>query len=347
MLSFCLLALCKQSRAAPNLRPDLKQGLSEILCSSSHIPKLEKFWQKNIYDLHIQTHIIDSREIEDLSQSKLQQIAKKFAEKLGMESFASNICPQISGHRNRAWIAVLPSKKLSIEKKDEQIKLEITTLQKSCRSYRIDYAPLQLSKSKALMVSTKTDSKRFLNINTKFLKPGTIGITCYPKYDNNSAPIEWAIIPVHQSISKNKYLQLISRIKTERHFKQWINLIRKSLGLSPLNFNNQQITSQMGQLAKQNNTAFHNRSQLHSLKAKLNEKSFRFKGENRALGKSLSEAAWLFWHSPRHRSLLLHPTANFAGLEVMTRSQKTLAVLILAQRQISKKINHSSKRRRL
>jgi hypothetical protein len=124
----------------------------------------------------------------------------------------------------------------------------------------------------------------------------------------------------------------MTELKSTGSMKKWVNQIRTQLNLPSLNFSDPKMRSQAKTLTFKNTTAYHDRRALKQMKNQLAKENYQLNGENRAVGRTLSDIAWLFWHSPRHRSLLLSPHSNRASLEIVERSHHLLAVLILARK---------------
>jgi hypothetical protein len=75
----------------------------------------------------------------------------------------------------------------------------------------------------------------------------------------------------------------------------------------------------------------HDRLLLKKTAALLEDTAkLRLIGEDRVKGKDAHAMAWLWWNSPRHRSLILNTEATAAGLAARGLGEEQLAVLAVA-----------------
>jgi hypothetical protein len=235
-----------------------------------------------------------------------------------------------------------PSKTLKLN--HSKLEIDTANLNRNCRFFRLDFAHFLTPKSKLLFHSKNYQAAKHIDINTKLLDGGTIGLSCYP-FDEKKGPVEWTMIPINNHKEKlyKSFEALFSPISNDiRDFKLWLNETRVLAGLPKLSFKNPHLEKAAKQLTINHPKVTHYRPELAKIKAYLSLKNLKFIGENRVIANTPSEFARLFWLSPRHRSLLLAPSARYAAFYPLKKGQQILLVLILAaEMPAHKNVSHS------
>lgn len=313
--------------AAPRYRADIVSALGDKICQSSEPIELHQLWSLGVFDLHLNIQRIKAKKNFKIDSKQLAKAARNEALKHGSGGFAYKQC-----NPNTAWIVHLVSPAKVVRMKHSRLEIDGITLNKNCRSFRLDYAQLFTPKTKLIFTSKNNQYAKRIDINTGLLSEGTIGLTCYP-YDRKKGPVEWTMIPIHDadkvfhSVAKNFFNHSVSGIEG---FKHWINKQRTSVGLTALNFKHPYLAKAAKQLTVNHPKVTHYRPALATIKNYLASKKLNFLGENRVIADNPNEYARLFWLSPRHRSLLLSPSARYAAIYPLKKGRQTLIVLILA-----------------
>lgn len=311
----------------PQFRGDLVSLLGETLCKSTRPLQLDQLWTIGVYDLHLNIQHIRAKKGFAINSKQLAKAAYNEALKHDAGGFAYQQC-----NAHKAWIMHLPSPSKTFTMHQSKLQIDASDLNRNCRFFRLDFAPFLTPKTKLLFHSKNYQVVKHIDINTKLLNVGTIGLSCYP-FDENKGPVEWTMIPVNEDNNKlyKSSESIISPVSNDMEdFKRWINDIRVLAGLPMLGFQNQHLENAARQLSINHPKVTHYRPILAKIKTYLGLKNLNFIGENRVIANEPSEFARLFWLSPRHRSLLLSPSAKYAAFYPLKKGQQTLLVLILA-----------------
>lgn len=307
----------------PKIRPDLASIMETHFCMSGTSPDRHDFWAGKVFDSNIEIQTITPKTQIPVALHQLKQASKKLALRQNHGGYGYGICKNGS-----AWVISAPSPQALVQSQDSMLEIKLTPLKKKCRSIRIDYAPQNLAKTRQLFLWPKTHIyKDLANINSTFLKPGTLALTCLPE-DKTRGPELWALIPVH---GNSFSFPLRSALGTDLvSLKTWVNQLRIMEDLPPLEDQLAPLDSSGTRLSKHMSVS-HNRTLLTQEKKRLQKQQIHLLGENRVKGTDTRDMAWLLWNSPRHRKLLFSPSATHFTLGTQTGGNTNLAVLIFAK----------------
>ncbi len=255
-------------------RPDLERLGRELFCKSSG-EMWAKPWEFGVFD----------------AQLSIQSVHTSDGSKLTADDLAGFNYTGRSG----AVVRCSEDKAIAIgvaaPKPWRQSRFDATPW---CRGVRFDF------------VDRDRGRKNPYKIGQKIRSDGVVSVTCWP-LDRNKGPELWYLMPV----GKGPYRGVLNVEALERGLFTWINSVRQREGQAPLKVG-VLTPKQIKSLAATG--LVHQREILLSLKQEFEQKGFSFVGEDRVIGRSLPEKAWLLWNSPRHRDLLLHPEATHAVL---------------------------------
>jgi uncharacterized protein YkwD len=294
------------------LRNDLKDKLSSLLCSDAATPDKAEFrpsakdiWSKNIYDAQVNVQVLNTNK-EELLEQKARELAKRLRNK----GVSWGGCKD-----NTGWIASMPSPKNVLS---EDGVLEQKVLSENCAKFSVEYVKADGGKSRNIKI--KKSSSDLLKLNLSFLESGTLSVTCTT--NNNRGPSLWFLYPIKKGALET--VPLSEEIKANE-IDGWINKIREREGLKPLSWDKSRL-SDIAKALGQRVEVSHDVKMLRRLTENIG-----FLGENRAKDSSLENIAWLFWNSPRHRELLLEKGAKKMGLYLRETQDYKFMVLILSR----------------
>ena len=325
LLSLAVSFLSSQaslSLAAAQVRPDLQSALATRLCQSQSPLEARELWQLGVFDAQMQAAWIDADEpiaLADLLEAAQQQAAKSLH-----QGYAFGLCDS-----RRAWIVTSPAPAAILRREADSIVAATSLLQGSCTHYDLDTAEAAKGMPRSLQKKSLPTTDNVV-INANFLKAGTVAVTCHPPGPATRGPELWALMPV----GRWDYTKVpdfdAGQYQGSAGLKRWIEQLRASHSLKPLHLN-KPIMKRYARELLQATSIRHPRALLLTQAAELKKKKGKFLGENRVKASSSSEMAWLLWHSPQHRRLLLNKEANALGLELSRLDLDELAVLVLAR----------------
>lgn len=313
VVSGLLLCLLSVGVDAAESRADLKTKIGPYLCKHHSPPSTPiEIWNLGIFDAQISGSLGGEESKHESSRRAMQN------------GFVSGRC-----HDKLFWtVSSAAPVPLTQLQKDVFIASKKHLL-KYCRSYRLDFVSDRLSVPTPIAKSfLGDDSNGNLKVNLSTFERGTASLTCLPR-SKNTGPKLWYLFPIkggpdflvpHEGlfVGSNRLVQQLTG---------WLAKIRLDLRLSALEFNNPKINA-LSQELRLRHSPNHDRFELRKLKESFLAEGYRFLGENRVIGKSLKEVAWLLYHSPRHRSLLLNRDAKVVGIKHTTTGNRIELVLV-------------------
>lgn len=311
-------------------RDDLASSLQQSICQNQQTDELHRIaWKQGIYDAAIEIRMIERRDKGALSTGKLRSLAIWQMKQNYHHGFGFRKCD-----KDRAFMISVPSRQSLTSAKDGK-SISLAKSKRSCRQLIVKHAPIEGGESRLIKLS------RHGKINISALKPGIVSVSCQPRHPKWLGPILWFLIPVGlDGFPETPYKQHFAGTQdAEQQLKSWVDHVRRHEGLVPLNFSKKALKDAASQLAL-SKMLFHDRSVMKQVKSGLGEKDLVPLGEDRARASSPSRIAWLLWHSPSHRDLLLNKNADLAGLSVSKEAGSYFVVLMTAQ---SEKVTVSRK----
>lgn len=319
--------MSSQTFAHPlSFREDLKNKLTSQLCQNQDLLFSQKAFFQGIYDTQIYGIKIYSPEAP--SAHEFETLISKYqqAHYHGV-SFAS--CPQAHSkgrkHKEKtlSWLLFTPAPTAwngDLTKTIEQQK-------PYCKKTEAHW--LAANQGTAHPISALPYALP-QNIN------GTLSITCWPIASKQIGPKLWYLLPLGKGPLDQAPLS-----SATTPLVQWINAIRQKEGLDSLKFDNP-IWKRAAESLMHSGNIEHNQNDNQHVAHELAQKGLVFMGEERSIGQTEQEMAWLLWNSPRHRQLLLHPSAEWAGLAIKKISPQN-SIMVLLMGKSSGKTMHKEK----
>ena len=302
-------------------RDKLASSLTSSICEDGPSDDLHQIaWDLGIYDAAIDIRILKRRNKGSLTTGKLRSFAIWQMKQNYHHGFGFGRCD-----KERAFVVSVPSRRpIKFSKSGKSFSLPM--IYHSCKKVYARYVGQKGGESKKLKVS------RHGRVKIAKLKPGMVSISCQAKHPKWLGPILWHLVPIKlKQMPQLPYSEHFSSTQdAEQQLQSWVNHVRRHEGLVPLNFTKKVMKNAASELAV-SKMIFHDRSVMKQVKASLSGQDLRPLGEDRARASSLSRIAWLFWHSPAHRDLILNKKADLAGLSLSKEEDSYFAVLMTAQ----------------
>ncbi|MFK7826555.1 MAG: hypothetical protein AB8G05_20605 [Oligoflexales bacterium] len=332
--SFSLL-LAFEAHAAKNYsaRKNLASSLKAALCEKDQGVDLHQLaWKHDIYDAAIEIRMIKRRDKGELSTGKLRSFAIWQMKQNYHHGFSFDRC-----NKEQAFVVSVPSQK-AIEFAKDGKNLSLPIMNRSCKQVHAKHVATAGGESQ-----TRKILKNGL-IGIAGLEPGMLSISCQPKHPKWLGPILWFLVPIDlKKFPEVPFAELFNPAQdAEQQLQIWVNHVRRNAGLVPLNFSKKSLKDAASELGL-SKMLFHDRGVMEQVKASLAGKDFTPLGEDRARATSLPRIAWLLWHSPSHRDLLLNKDADLASISLSKEAGTYFAVVITAR---SEKVKVSSKFKR-
>ena len=317
---FIALNLGGLTAHAVNLRRDFYKSIGHTLCESANYPSPSQLWEQGIFDGGIELQTVVPKGQKALRLSQLKKAAYKLAMRYGHRGFAYGICPNMT-----AWSMSSPAPYSMVKDFESNfLKLKLSTIHSYCRSVRIDYASELGRELRKLFSWREKKQLQDATINIRYLRPGTISVTCRPKDPSKGAEL-WSLVPIHGFSGSLPYdAKLGDQLET---LAEWVNLVRHKNGLYPLVVEKSFLSRSAQRLSSRFGSS-HDRRMLKLEKKNLASHNINFLGENRAISTNYAEVAWLFWFSPRHRALIMSDRATHLAV-AETRGRGQLQVVLV------------------
>ncbi len=307
-------------------RLDIEDALRNSMCAKTEreaAVKPLRLWQAGIYDAQMEASWIEAEEAID--PAELEQAAQEQAATLNHGGYAYGFCG-----KQHAWILSSPASGPVLEKKAGNILiLNSSRLAQACQRLDVDAAGAQSGQSRVILAGKKPQEEA-MQINAGLLNAGTLSVTCHPPEPQKRGPELWALMPVGEW--EHVELPHVDLLEAEnfKSLRAWLQTLRKDLNLRPL----QQDHALLARFAKDllsHSSIRHPRPLIKKQAEELKKSRGHWLGENRVKGSRISEMAWLLWHSPQHRRLLLNPKANAIGLNISQKTPEKLLVMVIAR----------------
>jgi hypothetical protein len=237
-------------------------------------------------------------DFEDLTEAQVWQQAKSFAAIRHSGGYVAGLCSAKVG-----WSAALPAPG-PVKIDQEHIELPVATLNARCKKWQVRYVSQDAGRSKEVAVTPKG------LLNSQGLGEGVVSVNCIPLYPRWLGQKTWYFIPTG-GLAKPRgvpeFAVLQPEAKTpedvEKSLVLWINRLRLREQLKPLILDDR--LSRVASALTVSDSIDHDLHLMEQVSKKYSQDKFTLSGENRVKGGSVSELAWLLWHSPSHRDLLL------------------------------------------
>ena len=297
-------------------RVDVKDHLQNLMCDKSPQLDAKKTIALGIYDAQIDVRLIETVAGTALTEKMLLKKAKALAAMKRYLGYTQGVCPD----QRKGWVAALPAPG-PLLRTSNGFEIKSDAINKSCKTHRIDFAA-----TKGGISSRLPDSRK---IQTTKLGEGIVEITCQPAFPRWQGPIVWYLAPTSEKALADKP-KLANSDDRAAALSLWIASIRSKEGLKPTISNDG--LKRAAELLTIDSSVTHNRANTDSMRAKINaSESLRVLGEVRVRGQSVDDLAWMLWHSPRHRDLLLQAETTSYGLAIKEVGTELLAVILGAE----------------
>ncbi len=323
--SICTI-LAFSEDADANHRRDISKALSTFLCEQSPDPLPVGQWKLGVYDSQLLGKYLKHPRGK-LLQSQLKIEAENLSTSHKHGGYAFEKCSKSLG-----WVLSTPSP-VSVSVKKNQILLNMRALDRACKKISFHFAGALGGKSLKLMNPNPFSNK--ISLDTTRLPQGTLSVVCRPKLGKNTGKRELYLIPIKGGpgfiLPHTKRVPAKFDQRYQRKFLSWVNVLRADHKLAPL-----KLLPQLNSEAKYLSASGlidHNLSHLGKSRSRLRYKGLTFLGENRAQGHSPFQMAWLLFHSPTHRDLLIDKSAKYIGFSAQKdRKQKYTFVVVTAKK---------------
>lgn len=314
----------------PHLRSDIGDKLANQLCIGQKGLSIHDLWGRGIYDAQLEGHFMTIKKGMVAPPELLAKAAEILAGRTDHNGVHYGTCTANS----TGWVITSPAPGNHVKIGDnESINFNWSQIRPYCNEAHIDYAAASGGRARNLMVLKHSNGTE-VTVNTAFLVPGTVSLTCYPKYGKNLGPELWFLVPVKGGPpAQAPTLEVLVKKpdKPEAAFMRWINELRGSAHLPAL----ARLPSGLGnpgqKLLAQNDTIHHQIAHLEQVQSMLRGSGGLFIGEDRVKGGNWGDMAWLLWNSPRHRDLLLTNKANRLAVTMISAKGEKLVVLTFAK----------------
>ncbi len=300
---------------------ELGEAFGKAVCDGTVGDDTGTAWKLAVFDAQVEGRRVSPLGGLKLKPEQMDRKAKTLARLRGVGSYASGLCADGTG-----WAVALPASAPLTADANGIVRLPVQDLSEQCESYRADFAPAEQGTPRTLSVASGT-------IPTAKLGDGVIGVTCQPKAPRWRGPALWYLYPTGKgpaaSVPEGEIFAEHAAQPIADLLSAWVNRIRLKEGLKALEFK-AELGEQASNLAVDGSLA-HDRQLLKKTASILQETAqLKLIGEDRVKGKDAVRMAWLWWNSPRHRSLILNPGATAAGLASRSVGDEQLAVLAVA-----------------
>jgi hypothetical protein len=192
-LLLLLFALSPGWLSAQSLRTDLQSVLPKLLCKGNKsIPTSRELWKIQLHETQLDAAWIRSAEAaQPLILEDVATIAREQAQVRQHQGYAYGLC---STHE--AWILSTPAAAPLTTWTPDGLKVNLKIMQERCERVALHYAeaghglPKQIKKMETRAAET-------IFVHPELLKPGTLGLTCYP-LDKKQGPELWSLMPVQK-----------------------------------------------------------------------------------------------------------------------------------------------------
>lgn len=299
------------SGAYPIYREDLHLQLASLICSPKTNQPKDILSQIDLIDTQTNLHIFQRKDKKSAQANQVRTLTIESAKSSFHFGYAYGVCPNGTG-----WGISTPSPK-SLVRKQQQVVLPTKDIQYLCHRFTKDYLIEQ-----SILVQKDIKNQQTVSIDSKQV----YSFTCQPKFPSWSGPVLWVLF--NKNLNPLPHKQLFDDTKhKEDRLLVWINKIRADAKLKPVMLEPSTIKASMT-LAK-TQSILHNKGDVNKLKAQLKQEKLQFLGENRAQEHSLEQIASLLWLSPSHRSLLLHPKADYIGITSLKKNEEIFITLVI------------------
>lgn len=307
-------------------RSDLETALQQSLCAAREVQQALtplRLWEAGIFDTQMEASWISSD--QPIEAAELAAAARDQARSLHHRGFAYGLCSPY-----QAWMISSPAGEPPLAKREEGLVfVNSPALAASCAFFEVDAAASSGGIPRSLLAKQKPGLQA-LEINTAYLSPGTLSVSCHPPNPEKRGPELWALLPIGSWDPGAIPEAQVAHDSDFSSLRTWLQKVRAGHRLPVLRADSP-LLSRFAQELLQHESIRHPRPLIRSQTAELKKRRGSWLGENRVKAFSPYEMAWLLWHSPQHRRLLLHAKANAIGLQISQKRPEKLLVMVMAR----------------
>lgn len=308
-------------------RLDIETALHQRICEAESVQSFlrpVRLWEAGIFDGQMEASWI--RADRSIDAEQLAAAAEAQAKELKHQGYAYGICGS-----QQAWIISTPAATpILISRSDGLITLNSSALA-ACAQFEVD-AAAALEGTPRSLLSKRKPHRQALQINPALLEPGSLSVTCHPPDPARRGPELWALMPIGEW-DRTQFPK--AKVGSDDNFtfselRAWLQAIRVEHALPQLK-SDQPLLARFARELSTHTSIRHPRPLLRSQAQELKKQRGSWLGENRVKAFSPEDMAWLLWHSPQHRRLILNPKANAVGLEISQSRPEKLLVMVMAR----------------
>lgn len=305
-------------------REDLAATMKSVVCGQSAQPTTLEAWQKGVFDAQLEAQRLTPK--KNVTLEEVEKATRVIAERNNHYGLVGGKCDN-----GDYWSVTTPAPRpLVTQKTKDALVLNPADFRNYCTEVRVDYAAQDKGQPRKIFAAKDFSKDEAIQVNLSLLEDGVVSVTCHPRYPAWQGPVLWFMAPVKNGPGKDMPESQVLGDEPAADILAWVNAVRVKEKLAPLSNDHARVKWLSEQLLK-NNTIRHNRKLMERADAALKKNRGKFVGENRVRAATPQEMAWLLWHSPRHRSLLLTKDATHLSVSVQAQKDETLAVLAFAR----------------
>jgi hypothetical protein len=320
---FAQQALAVVSPRQPTGEPaqrTLPGDLSVILCERDAL--VADFQKHGIIDAQISVRRLIPKNPQDRFKiSAIRERALKHAIATENHGFAFGQCPDGS-----AWLVSMPARE-EITVAAANVRIPVATVA-SCAKGSLEIRFAAEKRGRSLLVPRSSERNGDVTATMPNMK-GYVGVTCIFSRHRESGPRELALIP-----SGGAALGVVSKdmdsVRTEDDLLSWMNRRRADESLPPLAIIPDLTNTAKALIGRSSIT--HDLAAMAKMNESLRSRGIEPLGENRASGRSFADVAMMFWQSPSHRDLFLHPRGHLCGVASQAAEHDTFVSVVVGDR---------------
>ena len=298
----------------------LPGDLALILCERDAIAA--DFQKHGIVDAQISVKRLTPKNPQDhLKPAALRERAIKHAAMTDNSSFAFGRCADGS-----AWMVSMPARdQIVVEAETMRIPVGIAT---SCvkDTLEIRFAAEKRGRSFAVPRTLATNGDLIATLPGM---KGFIGVSCIFSRRTQSGPRELALMPVG-GVVLGALTKDMENVRSEGDMLRWINRRRAEESLPPLAISEDLTLAAKSLIGRA--SISHDLVAMAKISDGLRVRGIDPIGEDRAMGSSFADIALMFWQSPAHRDLFLHPRGHLYGAASQTTENGIFVSVVVGDR---------------
>lgn len=312
----------------PQPRTDLEGLIAANNCDSTLPIQPFNAWLSQMFDAQIEVQTLTPKKPGAITDDQLATAAVALAKKLNHNGYQFGRCRD-----DALWVITTPAPHAIQREANGNLSFSTSDFRDYCEYIALDYVAKESGRPRAIIKTPSLNRQEKYQANLTLLGDGVASLTCQPRYPKWQGPVLWYLWPIKKgpgSFVPDEELLAQDQLPHAVVLANWINTVRKKEGLNALETDHPKLQRAADELLK-NQTLKHNRTVLFDLQKHLAKFDMTLIGENRVRATTPKEMAWLLWHSPRHRGLLLEKNAKY--LTVVTQPLKAdhLTVIVIAR----------------